>query len=106
MLQGTTWTSRAAIAVVLGIGLAGPCASAETIGMRCYRDGCFRVRCDDSGRNCVSLHEPAPVDRPHEPRQVCRLDTNCHWTGAYGYDPRYDYAIDRDYDHGGISPVN
>jgi hypothetical protein len=103
MLPGTSGTLKAAaIAMVLGIGL--PSASAETIGTQCYRDGCFRVRCDDSGRNCVSLNEQTPVDRPHEPREVCRMDTNCHWTEAYGYDPRYDYTFDRDYDRAGINP--
>ena len=84
----------AAVAALLGVGLAGAgatSASADTIRTRCVGDDCYRVRCNDFGFDCVSISYEAPAYRPFRSRYVCDADGDyCHWTRTYDYDRDFD----------------
>jgi hypothetical protein len=86
--------STAAVVALLGAGLAGSgvtSASAETIKTQCYDDGCYRVRCNDYGDDCVNIGYVERADRPFHSRYVCdAYGDNCRWTRVYDYDRDYD----------------
>ncbi len=83
--------TTAAMAALLGAGLAGASAtsaSADTIKTRCSDEGCYRVRCNDFGFDCVNIgYEEHYIYRPYRSRWVCDADgERCHWARYYGYD--------------------
>lgn len=87
----------AAVAALLGVGLAGAgatSASAEIIKTQCFGDDCYRVRCDDWGFDCVRT---GYIDRDYDrgyrayrSRYICDADGEyCHWTRTYDDDYPY-----------------
>lgn len=90
----------AAGAGLLALGLAASATPAQAYTMqRCNDDGCYRVRCDDDGDNCVRIssyygssyyvrrsYQPI-YDRPYyhvDSRYLCDADgDDCHWTHYY-----------------------
>lgn len=85
----------AAVAALLGVGLAGAgatSASAEIIKTRCFGDDCYRVRCNDWGFDCVNIGYRDRDFRPYRSRYVCDADGEyCHWTRVYDRDYDDDY---------------
>jgi len=107
MLANTLKT--AAIAALLGLGVAGAsgtAASAYTIKTRCNGDDCVRMQCNDFGYDCVRT---GYYDRDYyQPYSYTRTYTYYPYSydydnGYYGdYDTypsrdRYDYDYDYDY---------
>lgn len=84
----------AAVAALLGVGLAGAgttVASADTIRTRCVGDDCYRVQCNDWGYDCVDIGYRQQYDRPYRSRYICDADgDDCHWSRTYDYDRDYD----------------
>jgi hypothetical protein len=92
----------AAAAALLGIGLAGAgavSASADTFHTTCYGVDCYRVLCNDDGRNCerVGYYQRDDTARPYRSRYICdAYGDNCRWVRTY--DDRVYYDDQRAYD--------
>ena len=57
---------------------------------QCYDDGCYRVRCNDYGDDCVNIGYVERADRPFHSRYVCdAYGDDCRWTRVYDYDRDY-----------------
>jgi len=106
MLANTLKT--AAMAALLGLGIAGAsstAASASTIKTRCYGDNCVRMQCNDFRYDCFRIgYFDRDYDRPYTrtytyyPYSYNYDDGYYRDYDTYRYRNHYDYDNDYDYD--------
>ncbi|MBV9330766.1 MAG: hypothetical protein JOZ55_04360 [Alphaproteobacteria bacterium] len=103
-MNGSKFLRSAAVTGVLAVGLMGASAlpaSADSIQTRCNYGECYRVRCDDWGRDCVRMGYYNSDYYRGRRHWVCDYDgEGCHWAYNDGY--RY-YDRDRYYDRPAVS---